>query len=214
MNIIGVHSRVSPFLIAVVGLLQLSPALATGQPDAQQATIQGSRFPGMPAPSTETRRDRHHGPIEVTFTKWPTAVVTPPPPEVGTRSLFAGFVGGDLGAGAFVGEVLDREVSTPCTAFAPAPCPPGTTPLTITGSIAALNVIYEVQVGEHSFTASIRGGSTSLGGRLEGVIVSGFRIGAHVRVAFDTLSSCTDPDGVAHSPCFAGTIRVGRPPKE
>ena len=43
MRIIGVQSRVSPFLIAVVLLLQLSPALATGQPDAQQATIQGSR---------------------------------------------------------------------------------------------------------------------------------------------------------------------------
>ena len=49
MRIIGVQSRISPFLIAVVLLLQLSPALATGQPDAQQATIQGSRFPGMPS---------------------------------------------------------------------------------------------------------------------------------------------------------------------
>jgi hypothetical protein len=213
MNIIGVRTRVSPLLIAVVVLLPLLPALATGQPDAQQATIQGSRFPGMPVPSTE-KWDRGHGPVEITFTKWRTAVVTPPPPEAGTRSLFAGFVGGDLGAGTFVGEVLDREVSTPCTAFAPAPCPRDTTPPTITGSIAALNVIYEVQVGEHSFTASIQGGSDSAGGRLEGVIVAGCRIGAHVRVAFDTLSSCTDPDGVAHGPCFKGTIRVERAPKE
>ena len=73
MRIIGVQSRVSPFLIAVVLLLQLSPALATGQPDAQQATIQGSRFPGMPVPSTETTRDKRRGPVEVTFTKWRTA---------------------------------------------------------------------------------------------------------------------------------------------
>ena len=211
MKIIGVQSRVSPFLIAVVLLLQLSPALATGQPDAQQATIQGSRLPGIP-PNTETTRDRRHGPVEVTFTKWRTAQI-PPPPAVTVRSLFAGIVGGDLGEGDFVAEVLDRKVSTPCTFTVPS-CTPGTTPPTITGSIASLQAIYEVQVDEHSFIAVIQGGSTSLGGRLEGVIVSGWRIGAHVRVAFDTLSSCTDRDGVAHGPCFEGSIRIGRAPEE
>jgi hypothetical protein len=212
MRIIGVQSRVSPFLIAIVLLLQLAPVMATGQPDAQHAAIQGSRVPGIPAAGTETKRDKHHGPVEVTFTKWRTAGV-PLPPAVATRSLFAGTVGGDLGEGDFVAEVLDRKVSTPCTFTAP-PCTPGTTPPTITGSIASLQAIYEVQVVEHSFIALIQGGSTSLGGRLEGVIVSGWRIGAHVRVAFDTLSSCTDRDGVAHGPCFDGTIRVGRAPKE
>jgi hypothetical protein len=194
MRTIGVHNRISLFLIAVVLLLQLSPALATGQPDARQATSQGSR------------------PIEVTFTKWRTAQI-PPPPAVTVRSLFTGFVGGDLGDGDFVAEVLDRKVSTPCTFTTPA-CTPGTTPPTITGSVASLDAIYEVQADEHSFIALIRGGSTSSGGRLEGVIVSGWRIGAHVRVAFDTLSSCTDRDGVAHGPCFDGTIRVERAPKE
>jgi hypothetical protein len=63
-------------------------------------------------------------------------------------------------------------------------------------------------------TALIHGGSDTAGGRLEGVIGSGWRRGAHVRVAFDTLSSCTDPDGGVHGPCFDGTIRVGRAPKE
>jgi hypothetical protein len=213
MRIIGLRSRVSPLLIAVVLLLQLSPALATGQADAEQATIQGSRFPGMPVPSTETTRDKRRGPVDVTFTKWRTAVVVPPPPEVGTRSLFAGIVGGALSEGQFVGEVLDREVSTPCTFTAP-PCTPGTTPPTITESTASLQAIYEVQAGEHSFVALIQGGSNSAGGRLEGVIVSGWRIGAHVRVAFDTLSSCIDRDGVAHGPCFDGTIRVGRAPEK
>jgi hypothetical protein len=211
MRIIGVRSRISAFLIAVVLPLQLSPALATGQPDAQQATIQGSPFPGMPVPSTETTPDRRHRPIEVTFTKWRTAVL--PPSGVQTRSLFEGMVEGDLGAGDFVAEVLGRQASTPCTALDP-PCTPGTTPPTITGSIAALHAIYEVQVGEHSFIALIQGGSTSLGGRLEGVIVSGWRIGARVSVAFDTLSSCTARDGVAHGPCFDGTIRVGRAPEK
>jgi hypothetical protein len=188
MKIIGVQSRVSPILIAVVLLLQLSPALATGQPDAQQ-------------------------PVEVTFTKWRTAVV-PPPPAVATRSLFAGNVGGDLGEGDFVGEVLDPQMSTPCTTFTTPPCTPGTTPPTITRSINSLHAIYEVQVGERSFIALIQGGSDSAGGRLEGVIVSGWRIGAHVRVAFDRLSTCTDRDGVSHGPCFDGTIRVERAPQE
>ena len=86
MKIIGVQSRVGPFLIAVVLLLQLSPALATGQPDAQQATIQGSRFPGMPVPSTETRRDRRRGPVEVTFTKWRTAMLRPRESQAGSSS--------------------------------------------------------------------------------------------------------------------------------
>ena len=194
MRIIGVRSRVSPFLIAVVLLLQLSPALAIGQPDAQEATVQGSR------------------PVEVTFTKWRTAVL-PPPSAAATRSLFAGNVGGDLGEGDFVGEVLYRQASTPCSVFVP-PCTPGITPPTISESIASLQAIYEVQAGEHSFIALIQGGSNSAGGRLEGVIVSGWRIGAHVRVAFDTLSSCTDRDGVAHGPCFDGTIRVGRAPEK
>ena len=194
MRIIGVLSRVSPFVLAAVLLFQLSPGLANGQPNAQQATIEGSR------------------PVEVTFTKWLTAVL-PPPPAAPIRRLFAGNVGGDLGEGDFVGEVLDRKVSTPCTFTTPS-CTPGTTPPTITESIASLQAIYEVQAGEHSFIALIQGGSNSAGGRLEGVIVSGWRIGAHVRVAFDTLSSCTDRDGVAHGPCFDGTIRIGRAPEE
>ena len=168
----------------------------------------GAAFRECPCPTWK----QHAGRVEVTFTKWRTAGV-PQPPPLATRSLFAGNVGGDLGEGDFVGEVLDRKVSTPCTAFDPL-CTPGITLPTITGSIASLQAIYEVQVGEHSFIALIQGGSTSLGGRLEGVIVSGWRIGAHVRVAFDTLSSCTDRDGVAHGPCFDGTIHIGRAPEE
>jgi hypothetical protein len=209
MSIISVRRRVSPFASALVLLLQVLPALAAGQPGAQQASIQGGRVPGMPVPSTDTKRDKHRGPVEVTFTKWRTAVL-PPPPAAPSRRLFKGFVGGDLGAGGFVAEVLDRKDSTACTAVDPS-CA-ATTPPTITASISSLEAIYEVQVGERSFTAVIQGGSTSAGGRLEGVVVSGWRLGAHVRVAFDQLTTCTDRDGVSHGPCFAGTIRVGRAP--
>ena len=192
MRSIGVHSRGGAILIAVVLLLQLAPALATGQTDPPQA--QGRE------------------PVEVTFTKWPTASV-PQPAPLAPRSLFAGNAGGDLGEGDFIGEVLDRKVSTPCGALLPA-CSSGVTPPTITTSVASLLAVYEVQAGERSFIALIRGGSDSAGGRLDGVIVSGWRIGARVRVAFDRLSSCTDRDGNAHSPCFQGTIRVARAPEE
>lgn len=212
MRIIGVQRRVSPFLIAVVLLLQLSPALATGQPDAQQATIQGSRFPGMPVPSKETTKDRRRGPVEVTFTKWPTTGL-PPLPTVPGRTLFQGFVGGDLGDGDFVGEVLDSKISTACTAFAP-PCTPGITPPTITGSIGALHAIYEVQVGENSFTALIQGGRNRVTGGvalLDGVILAGERTGARVHVAFQTTTDCA---GAPAGPCFQGVIRVERAPKE
>jgi hypothetical protein len=196
MKIIGVRSRVSLFLIAAVLLLQLSSGLAAGQLDAQQATIRGNR------------------PVEVTFTKWPTTGLPPLPTVPPGRTLFQGFAGGDLGDGDFVGEILDSKVSTACSAVVP-PCTPGITPPTITGSIGALHAIYEIHVGENSFTALIQGGRNRVTGGvalLDGVILAGWRTGARVHVAFDTLSNCTDRDGVAHAPCFVGTIRVGRVP--
>ena len=207
MNI-GIQRRVSPFLIVAVLLLQLSPALAAGQADAQQAAIQGSRFPGIPVPSTETTRDRRRGPVEVTFTKWLTAVL--PPSGVPVRRLFKGIVGGDVGAGDFVGEVLDREASTPCTALDP-PCTPAVP--TITPSIIALHAIYEVIVGEHSFTALIKGGSNDATGAalLDGVVLAGWRTGARVHVAFQTKTDCA---GAPAGTCFQGVIRVERAPEE
>jgi hypothetical protein len=153
-------------------------------------------------------------PVEVTFTKWPTTGQPPLPVHpVPGRTLFQGFVGGDLGDGDFVGEVLDSKVSTACVS----PCMPGATPATISGSIGALHAIYEVQVGERSFTALIQGGRNRVTGGvalLDGVILAGWRTGARVHVTFDTLSNCTDGDGVAHGACFVGTIRVGRVPEK
>jgi hypothetical protein len=191
MKSIGVPSGVGPFLIAVVLLLQLTPGLASGPLDEQQATLQGSR------------------PVDVTFTKWPSTGTGLPTAPAG-RTLFHGFVGGELGDGEFVGEVIDSKVSTACGAVVP-PCSV-TTPA-ISGSIGALQAIYEVRVGENSFTALIQGGRNRAPGGLaflDGVILAGWRTGARVQVAFETLTTCTDPDGVAHGPCFVGTIRVGR----
>ena len=146
-------------------------------------------------------------PIEVTFTKWRTAVL--PPSGVQTRSLFKGIVDGDFGAGDFVAEVLGRQASTLCTALDP-PCTPD---IPVTGSIVALDAIYEVHVGEHAFTALIQGGTNGITGAalLDGVILAGWRTGAKVHVEFQTIPGTTGcvgaPIGVT---CFQGTIRVGR----
>jgi hypothetical protein len=189
MRIISVRSGISRLLVAVLLVGQLSPVLATGRPDRQQA------------PATS---DKSRGPVEVAFTKWRTAVL--PPTGTPTRFFFTGYVGGDLGAGDFVGELLDRKVSTPCTAFDP-PCSPGITPPTITTPITALHAIYEVQAGEHSFTALIQGGSNGVTGAavLHGVVLAGWRTGAKVSVTFQTTTNCENaPAGT----CFQGVIRI------
>lgn len=167
------RSRIISSVIAIVLLLHVSPALASGA----------------------TQDDDGERGVVVRFTKWVTAVVPANPALVAPRRLLmAGIVRGDVGAGAFVGEVLDRKVSTLGN---------------ITVPIVALHAIYEVQAGEYSFTALIQGGQNNAGrGLLDGVILEGWQTGARVHVEFRTLSSCIDRDGVTHGPCFRGTIRI------
>lgn len=217
MKIIGMSGRVSSLLIAGIVLAQFSPIFAAGRSEGQRAAIQGSRVPGMAVPDTASKRDRHQPSIDVTFTKWRTAGVAASP-GVPARHLFKGVVGGDLGDGSFVGEVLDRQVSTPCTSTTLDPPCSATVP-TITGSIIALQAIYEVQVGEHSFTALIDGGTDGATGAalLNGVILAGWRAGAKVHVEFATIPGaigCVNKGGPAGATCFQGTIRVGHAPRD
>ena len=137
--------------------------------------------------------------VVVTFTKWITGAAQPnandqPAP---TRSLMAGIVGGHVGAGAFVGEVLDHKLSTPGHR-------------TVTVPINALEAIYEVHAGEHSFGALIQGGSSNGRGLLDGVILNGWRTGARVHVEFLRLANCPgNPNQTGPlAPCFQGTIRI------
>lgn len=133
--------------------------------------------------------------VVVKFTKWVTSIVPADPATVTPmRILMAGVTGGHIGAGTFVGEVLDRKQSSGLTA-----------------KIVSLQAIYEVQAGAFSFTALIRGGSgTEEIGLLDGVILNGWRAGARVHVEFKTEASCaenTNPAGVFPN-CFRGTIHV------
>ena len=146
------------------------------------------------ASARATPDDHHKHDTIVTFTKWVTAVVPPIPGEAAaSRFLMAGIVGGDV-AGDFVGEVLDRRVSTTGT---------------VTAQIVALDALYEVQAGDHSFTALIQGGQNNATRKalLEGVILDGWRTGARVQVEFNVISGC---DGKPAGPCFEGTIRILR----
>jgi hypothetical protein len=128
-------------------------------------------------------------PVEITFTKWVT-----------TSPFFEGFWGGDL-ANKFASEVLQRQVSAN-----PA-----------LNSIVRLEATYEVKDGDRSFTALIRGGTNNVTGAalLDGVILAGWRTGAHVHVEFDTIPGTTGCFGApAGKTCFVGTIHVGRAPRD
>ena len=136
----------------------------------------------------EDHRDDNR-PVDVAFTKWIT-----------TFPLMEGFWGGDL-ANKYVGEVLQRQVSVN-----PA-----------LNGIVRLEAIYEIQNGDHSFTALIRGGSNNVTGaaQLDGVILAGWRTGARVHVEFDTIPGTTGCFGApAGKTCFIGTIHVGRAPRD
>ena len=185
MKTMRVQSRVASLVTAAILLLPLSPVLA-GAPEGEQ----GSRVPGMPVASSEPAGKKPRAPVEVTFTKWGTTAVEP--------YLLEGVTGGDV-AGEFAGEVLQRQVSTN----------PDVTQL------IRLEAIYEVHAEDpdHSFTALIRGGQTFVSGvgLLDGVIMSGWRTGAHVRVEFQRVSRCA---GNRAGPCFRGSIRIEGDPDE
>ena len=185
MKTIRARSRGASLVIAAILFVPISPVLA-GAADGEQ----GARVPGMPAAGSEAARKNHRAPVTVTFTKWVTTSVAP--------FLLEGVTGGDV-AGVFAGEVLQRQVSTN----------PDVTQL------IRLEAIYEVHADNpgHSFTALIRGGQTAVSGvgLLDGVIMSGWRTGAHVHVEFQRISGCA---GNPAGPCFRGSIRIEGDPDE
>ena len=136
---------------------------------------------------------RGHRRAEITFTKWLTTATAP--------FLMAGFTGGDV-EGEFAGEILARQPSADLR-------------------VVRLEAIYEVRAGHRSFTALIRGGigetksgeaaSFSGAGLLDGVVLSGWRTGAQVHAAFQTVYNCA---GAPTGKCFVGTITIERPDQD
>ena len=150
------------------------------------------------APVVATGQDDHNRPVDITFTKW--GVTAPPPPAPQPPfGLLEGFADGGP-VGSFGGEVLWRQPS-------------------LNGHVTGLEAMYEFVDGERSFTALIRGGQSAAGvGRLEGVILAGWRAGARVQVVFQRYLAIAGAPSCAGAPvnktCFEGTIHVGRAPKD
>jgi len=138
-------------------------------------------------PAVSAENVNTNRPLDITFTKWITAY-----------PLMTGFTAGDV-PGVFAGEVLQRQVTVNPDL----------------NGIVRLEAVYEVQAGDRSFTALIRGGTNSLTGAavLDGVILAGWRTGAPVHATFETVPGAVGclgaPIGVT---CFQGTIHVGRVP--
>ena len=173
----------------------------------------------MSASIAADQQDTDHGnqvgdrPITVSFTKWRVNVPADPsqPPF-----QFDGVAHG-LVAGTFAAEVLQRQ---------------STTFTTLRNALTRLEAVYEVQTegcvatpeicgldGDRSFTALIRGGQNAVAsGRLDGVILAGWRTGARVDVEFErhTPIGPTDfacDDAPINKVCFEGTIEIGSAPK-
>lgn len=173
----------------------------------------------MSAAIAADQRDADHGnklgdrPITVSFTKWRVNVpadATQPPFQ------FDGIARGAV-SGTFVAEVLQRQTA----AYAK-----------LRNKLTRLEAVYEVQTeacvatpgvcgldGDRSFTALLRGGQNAAGsGRLDGVILAGWRTGARVHVEFErhvpaTSAEFACSDAPINTTCFEGTLEIGSAPK-
>lgn len=152
-------------------------------------------------------------PVTVAFTKWRVNIPADPsqPPF-----YFDGVANGVV-PDTFVAEVLQRQPTT-FTKFR--------------NRLTRLEAVYEVrteacvatpeicgQDDDRSFTALIRGGQdVAASGRLDGVVLAGWRTGAPVHVVFErhipenSLDvACTG--ALAGTVCFEGTLQIGAAPK-
>ena len=128
-------------------------------------------------------------PVEITFTKWGTSA-----------TAMEGFAEGYI-SGPFVGHLF-RQINS------------------ANGHVTLLEAMYEVLDTERPFAALIWGGvglpqGGRLTGRLDGIILRGWRSGAPVHVEFNVARPSTG--GCIGAPptvtlCFEGTIHIGRVP--
>jgi hypothetical protein len=117
---------------------------------------------------------RNHGNAHNTFTKWVTEW-----PEM------AGTVGGDVGSGAFAGEVLKYT--------------PGTT--------TVIEALYHFNGSRHSFTALVHVEQTGLKAVISGVVTDGWLKGRPVEGEYAVVS-CTH--NATTTDCFQGTLDILR----
>jgi len=126
-----------------------------------------------------------HGSTDVTFTKW----------FVNGTGGMAGFVGGDAGSGAFVGQVLSADAASE----------PG---------YLLLHARYEFHGSRHTFVADVQvRENTSVSppvATVDGVVTSGWKAGASVTGAFTAYTTCpvATPGNTRGSLCFQGRLHL------
>lgn len=196
MTILRVRRHALTCAAVVTLLLPMSAAIAADQSETDHGNSPGNRL------------------VTIPFTKWRVNIpADPSQPPFDFDGVADGVV-----PDTFVAEVLQRQSAT----FAK-----------FRNKLTRLEAIYEVrteacaaapevcgQDGDRSFTALLRGGQdAAASGRLDGVVLAGWRIGAPVHAVFERhvpASSfevaCTGAP--AGTTCFEGTLQIGRAPKD
>ena len=185
MKIIGVPSRVGLAVVAAVLLLQLSPGLTAGQPDAQ-------------ATSQE--------PVEVTFTKWGTTGAF-------LEGIAGGDVAGRFVGEVLEGQTSVNPEVNPNPEGLPGPLVNGVRRLEALYQVNAedeeASFTALIRGGQNQVTGVARFTGFVVAGRRSGAQV---RVDYQRYWAGDP--HCLDAGAPATANCFQGVIRVGRAPQE
>ena len=123
------------------------------------------------------------------FTKWVTDTDFPAFPWD-----MDGVVGGDVGDGSFIGQVLTRD------------------PDVANGQITKIVASYGFEGSEHSFTALVEVMQINETGKavIKGVVTDGWSEGSLVHGEYETFAVCPipTPGNIFGTTCFLGTIRI------
>jgi len=195
MTFLGVRRHALTCAAVMTLLLPISAAIAADQSETDHDNKPGNRL------------------VTVPFTKWRVNI----PADASQPPFHFDGVADGLVADTFVAEVLQRQ-STTFTKFR--------------NRLTRLEAVYEVrteacvavpelcgQGHDRSFTALIRGGQdVAASGRLDGVVLAGWRTGAPVHVVFERHIPASSSDVACTgapmgTTCFEGTLQIEGAPK-
>ena len=125
-----------------------------------------------------------------TFTKW--VITTPPAPGVILNMM--GVVGGDVGPGTYMGEVISANT---------------------VGNITSIHALYHFNGSKHAFTAELNIAQDESAGTatITGHVTEGWLKGASVTGEYTVLAICPleTHDNAQGTVCYQGTLHVHVP---
>ena len=128
--------------------------------------------------------------FDSTFTKW--VITSPPAPGVVANMM--GVVGGDVGPGTYMGEVIS---------------------LNTVGNITSIEALYHFNGSKHAFTANLKITQDESAGTatITGDVTEGWLKGASVTGEYAVLAVCPieTPDNAYGTVCFQGALHVHVP---